>query len=77
MLMHVLGAVSLLVLVAVSTMVRAGIGLDHMAGVAGNQIAEPPPESIVEPEVSPETALDPAAISAPMHFGPLLDRMRP
>lgn len=77
MLMHVLGAVSLLALVAVSTMVRAGIGLDHRAGVVDSQIAAPPPETIEAPEVSPETDPDAAAISAPMHFGPLLDRMRP
>ncbi|WP_312325804.1 hypothetical protein [Stenotrophomonas sp.] len=71
-LMHVLGGLSLLILVAVSTMIRAGIGFEHGDGATGQEEAEvDATEEMVEPP------LDPVATLGPIHFGPLLDRMRP
>ncbi|MBT2767843.1 hypothetical protein J7J08_09340 [Stenotrophomonas sp. ISL-67] len=67
-LMHVLGGLSLLILVAVSTMVRAGIGFEHGDGPAG------PEEGAAADAVD---VAEPVATLGPLHFGPLLDRMRP
>jgi hypothetical protein len=71
-LVHVLGGASLLILVAVSTVIRAGIGLDW---------GSPEPAA---PDAAEETAADAVeAVEEPVaglvapHFGPLLDRMRP
>lgn len=73
-LMHVLGGLSLLILVAVASMVRAGLGVEHADGPsAGEQeaVAEVDAAEVVESALEPVTAL------GPVHFGPLLDRMRP
>lgn len=75
-LMHVLGGLSLLILVAVSTMIRVGIGFEHGDGdwgiLAGRE--EAPVEQV---EAAAEAPLDPVAAPGSLHFGPLLDRMRP
>jgi len=73
---HVLGGVSLLVLVAVSTVIRAGIGVDHADVVQPEQDAVAPvageaPASVAEP------VAEPVAVLVTPQFGPLLDRMRP
>lgn len=70
--MHVLGGLSLLILVAVSTMIRAGIGFEHGDGATGQKEAE-----VDATEEMAEPPLDPVATLGPIHFGPLLDRMRP
>ena len=70
--MHVLGGLSLLILVAVSTMIRAGIGFDQGDGTAGQEEA-----AVEATEVVVEPPVDPVATLGPLHFGPLLDRMRP
>jgi len=69
MLMHVLGGLSLLILVGVATMVRAGIGFEHGDGTAVQEgAAEVDAVDVVERPLEPVASL---------HFGPLLDRMRP
>ena len=71
-LMHVLGGLSLLILVGVATMVRAGIGFEHGDGTAVQEgAAEVDAVEVVEPP------LEPVASLGPLQFGPLLDRMRP
>lgn len=70
--MHVLGGLSLLILVAVSTMIRAGIGFEYGDGAAGQEEAE-----VDATGEMAEPPLDPVATLGPIHFGPLLDRMRP
>ncbi len=70
--MHVLGGLSLLILVAVSTMIRAGIGFERGDGTAGQEEAQ-----VDNVEVAAEAPLDPVAAPGSLHFGPLLDRMRP
>lgn len=69
---HVLGGASLLILVAVSTVIRAGIGLDWGdPEPAGPGAAEEAAADAVE------TVEEPVAGFVAPHFGPLLDRMRP
>jgi hypothetical protein len=71
-LMHVLGGLSLLILVGVATMVRAGIGFEHGDGTAVQEgAAEVDAVGVVEPP------LEPVASLGTLQFGPLLDRMRP
>lgn len=71
-LVHVLGGASLLILVAVSTMVRAGIGLDWGdAEVVASEVVE---EAAAE---AVEAAEEPVAVLATPPFGPLRDRMSP
>jgi hypothetical protein len=73
--MHVLGGLSLLILVAVATMVRAGIGFEHGDVAAGEEeAAEVDAVELEEPPLEPVVSLGPMG---PLHFGPLLDRMRP
>ncbi|WP_447786897.1 hypothetical protein [Stenotrophomonas bentonitica] len=70
--MHVLGGLSLLILVGVATMVRAGIGFEHGDGTAVQEgAAEVDAVGVVEPPLEPVAAL------GTLQFGPLLDRMRP
>jgi len=74
--MHVLGGLSLLILVAVSTMIRAGIGFEHGDGAgAEGEVAVDAAETNAAGGAEP--ALDPVAVLGPIHFGPFLDRMRP
>ncbi|WP_145478964.1 hypothetical protein [Stenotrophomonas rhizophila] len=74
-LMHVLGGLSLLILVAVATMVRAGIGFEHGDRAAvQEEAAEVDAGEVEEPPLEPVVSLGPVG---PLHFGPLLDRMRP
>jgi len=72
--MHVLGGLSLLILVGVATMVRAGIGFEHGDGTAVQEGAAEVDavEVVVEPPLEAT-----ATATGPLHFGPLLDRMRP
>lgn len=70
-LMHVLGGLSLLIGVAVASMVRAGMGFEHGQGPAVQEAAE---VEAVEPPLEPVASSGPVG---PLHFGPLLDRMRP
>jgi hypothetical protein len=70
--MHVLGGLSLLILVAVSTMIRTGIGFEQGDGTAGQEEAQ-----VDNVEVAAEAPLDPVAAPGSLHFGPMLDRMRP
>lgn len=73
--MHVLGGLSLLIGVAVASMVRAGIGFEHREGPAlQEEAADVEAAEVVEPPLEPVASLGPVG---PLHFGPLLDRMRP
>lgn len=75
-LMHVLGGLSLLILVAVSTMIRAGIGFEHGDGTAEERETAVDAAETGATEVVADPTLDPVAVLGPIHFGPLLDRMR-
>jgi hypothetical protein len=71
-LIHVLGGASLLILVAVSTVIRAGIGLDRAEGApAKPETVEAAAEAVEEP------VEEPVAVLVAPPFGPLLDRMGP
>lgn len=70
-LVHVLGGASLLILVAVSTVIRAGIGLDWGGAKAAPDAVEETAADAVE------TVEEPVAMLVTPHLGPLLDRMRP
>lgn len=71
-LVHVLGGASLLILVAVSTVIRAGIGLDR--GGAETAAADAVEETAAD---AVDTVEEPVAMLVTPHLGPLLDRMRP
>lgn len=71
-LVHVLGGASLLILVAVSTVIRAGIGWDPGDAVQSEQGAvKAAAGEAVQPVEEPVTVL------VTPQFGPWLDRMRP
>lgn len=71
-LIHVLGGLSLLILVGVSTMIRAGIGVEW-----GEHAPEEPAavESVAGEAV--EALEEPVAMPVLPQFRPLLDRVRP
>lgn len=70
-LLHVLGGASLLILVAVSTVVRAGLGVGHAYDVAVPDAAERRAEAGA---VAVEELL---GMAVPAQSGPLRDRLRP
>jgi hypothetical protein len=71
-LIHVLGGASLLILVAVSTVIRAGIGLDRGEGAPAK------PETFEAAAAEPDEAVEePVAVLVATPFGPLLYRMGP
>jgi hypothetical protein len=78
-LIHVLGGASLLILVAVSTVIRAGIGLDRGEGAPAKCVPETVEAATATAEAD-EAVEEPVAVLvdwlAPP-FGPLLDRMGP
>lgn len=71
--MHVLGGLSLLIVIAVASTVRAGIEFEHGDGPARPQECDA--ADAVAVGALPVEAVAPP--SAPLPFGPLRDRMRP
>jgi hypothetical protein len=73
-LIHVLGGASLLILVAVSTVIRAGIGLDRGEGAPAKPETVEAATATAEAD---EAVEEPVAVLVAPPFGPLLDRMGP
>lgn len=69
---HVLGGVSLVVVVAVSSVLRAGLGV-HVAERAATAMVAAGDETVV----APLQMTAPNAAWVPAGSGPLRDRMRP
>lgn len=75
--MHVLGGVSLLIVVALSTTVRAGIGLGEGDAASAQLTADEPEVEVAGVAEVTESEPGPVELVAPLRFGPMLDRMRP
>ncbi|WP_421568004.1 hypothetical protein [Stenotrophomonas sp. PD6] len=73
-LIHVLGGASLLILVAVSTVIRAGIGVDRGEGAPSKPETVEAAAAAAAAEAA-EAVEEPAAVLVAPPFGPLLDRM--